>query len=69
MLEVQTMFPIFFGHHAVAVASSILYTPYMYQSGGALLYLLLTIPLLFAHASQSFKILTAIWTGSYSLTQ
>jgi hypothetical protein len=64
MAEVQTMFPIFFGHHAVAVASSILYTPYMYQSGASLLYFLLTIPLLFTHASQSYKILTAIWTSN-----
>jgi|JI6StandDraft_1071083.scaffolds.fasta_scaffold27746_3 hypothetical protein len=63
MVDIQNMFPIAFGHHAIAVVAAAMYTPYLYQAAAAILYLLLCIPLLFAHASQSWKLVTAIWVG------
>lgn len=61
MSEIQNMFPIVFGHHAVAVVVAAMYTPSIYQGGAAILYLLLCFPLLLAHSSQSWKWMTAIW--------
>lgn len=62
--EVQNMFPIAFGHHAVAVVAAAMYTPFVYQAGAAILYLLLCVPLLVAFSSQSWKWTTAIWAGN-----
>jgi hypothetical protein len=66
MADIQNMFPIAFGHHAIAVASAVLYSPFIYQAGAALLYLILSIPLLIAHSTQSWKTMTAIWVGKIS---
>jgi hypothetical protein len=48
--EIEEYFPIVFGHFAVAMGLSIMYTPYAEQSIACLLYLLLTIPLLVVNA-------------------
>jgi hypothetical protein len=66
MADIQNMFPIAFGHHAIAVASAVLYSPFIYQAGAALLYLLLSIPLVITHSTQWWKTMTAIWVGKVS---
>lgn len=65
--EINNVFPIIFGHHAICVACAIMYSPYIYQVGASLIYCLLLIPLFFAFTSASFKIVTFIWTCNSSI--
>jgi hypothetical protein len=51
--EIEGHFPIVYGHFAVAMGLSIMYTPYAEQSIACFVYMLLTIPLLAVNARRS----------------
>lgn len=63
--EVETYFPIVFGHFAVAMAASIMYSPYAEQSIAAIFYFVLTIPLLLANARRYNRTTLVIWGCKY----
>lgn len=47
--EIEQYHSIVYGHFAVAIGLSVMYTPYAEQSGVALMYTVLTIPLFVAN--------------------
>jgi hypothetical protein len=59
--EIESYFPIVYGHFAVAMGLSIMYTPYAEQSIAQILYMLLTIPLLIVNAKRYAKSTYFVW--------
>ena len=60
---------IVFGHFAIALGFSTMYTPYAEQTGAALFYTVLTIPLLIANAKRWQKIVRLCWISTFILTK
>ena len=59
--EVKEYFPIVYGHFAVAMGISIMYSPYAEQTLSAMLYVLLTVPLLIANFSRRKYCTRFVW--------
>ena len=57
---------IVYGHFAIAVGFSTMYTPYAEQSGAAILYVLMTIPMVIANARRWQKTVRFCWIGTLS---
>ena len=67
-LEMEQYHSIVFGHFAVAVGFSTMYTPYAEQSGACLLYVVLTFPMLLANAYRHQKTVRFFWIGTECVT-
>lgn len=59
--EIEAYFPIVYGHFAIAMALSIMYTPYAEQSIACILYMALTIPLMIVNAKRYEKSTLVVW--------
>lgn len=60
--EVEHYFPIVFGHFAVAMGASVMYSPYAEQTIAAFLYMVLTVPLLLANAKRYSRVTIFFWS-------
>lgn len=63
--EIETYHSIVYGHFAIALGISIMYTPYAEQSIAVLLYTLLTLPLLVANARRMEKTTRFFWICTF----
>lgn len=59
--EVESYFPIVFGHFAIACAFSIMYSPYAEQSIAAVSYVFLALILTILNAKRRVKLTRAVW--------
>lgn len=59
--EVMNYFPIVFGHFAVASALAITYSPYAEQSIATLVYILLSLLLVFVNSKRKTKTTRVVW--------
>ena len=66
--EIEQYHSIVYGHFAIAVGLSIMYTPYAEQSIALLLYTLLTVPLLIANAKRIERATRFVWISILLLT-
>jgi Na+-translocating ferredoxin:NAD+ oxidoreductase RnfD subunit len=67
--ELEQQHAIVYGHFAIALAVSIMYTPYAEQTIAAILYAVLTLPLLLAYTKRHEKTTRAFWIGTSPLIQ
>ena len=63
LMEMEQYHSIVFGHFAIAIGFSTMYTPYVEQSGASLLYVILTFPMLVANAYRHHKTVRFCWIG------
>lgn len=59
--EIEAYFPIVFGHHAIAMGISIMYSPYAEQSIAAVLYVLFCFILIIVNAKRLRKTTLGVW--------
>lgn len=59
--EIEAYFPIVFGHHAVAMGASIMYSPYAEQSIASVLYVLFTFILAIVNSKRMSKSTFGVW--------
>lgn len=59
--EIEKYFPIVFGHHAIAMGASIMYSPYAEQSIAAVLYVLLSFILAIVNSRRLRKTTFTVW--------
>ena len=57
------MFPIIFGHHAIAVGATVLYAPFYYQTIAAYSYLILCIILIIVNRFKLDRISVFLWSS------
>jgi hypothetical protein len=69
LAEIEQYHSIVYGHFAIAVGLSTMYTPYFEQSIAILLYSLLTIPLMLANSKRMERTTRGFWIGKYEITQ
>ena len=60
--EIENYSPIVFGHFSIAVGLSIMYTPYAEQTMACLIYVVLSVPLLFCNAGRHRKCTMIMWS-------
>jgi len=61
--EIESYFPIVFGHHSIAVAASIMYSPYAEQTIACMLFAFLMIFLVIFNYKRMSKVTLTIWIG------
>ncbi len=59
--EVQSFFPIVFGHFSIAAALAITYSPYAQQSIASVLYILLSLILVVVNGKRKIKTTRFVW--------